>query len=340
MTLKYDIAILGATGVVGEALLEILEKRQFPVGRLYLLASEKSAGNTLQFKNKPFVLEDAETFDFSKVQICFCAVHADIAERIVPRAANSGCVVIDKSSRFRYEPNVPLLIPEVNPEALEYYRESNIIAVPNCSTIPILVALKPIYDAVGVSRINIATYQSVSGAGKNGIEELNQQVKELLNMMDPQVKHFPVPIAFNLIPQIDDFLENEYTKEEMKIVWETQKILNDIEIQVNPTAVRVPVFYGHSAAVHLETRDKISKQMAKDLLISAPGIIVMDELEAGGYPTPLTVAEKEDAVFVGRIREDISHPQGLNFWVVADNVRKGAALNAIQIAELLIRDYL
>lgn len=340
MTSQYDIAVLGATGAVGETLLEILEQRQFPVGNLYLLSSEKSAGNTLMFKNKPITLEDSETFDFSKVQICFSAVNVDIAEKIVPRAAAAGCVVIDKSSRYRYEPNVPLVIPEVNPDALENYRETNIIAVPNCSTIPILVALKPIYDAVGVTRINVATYQSVSGAGKNGIEELNQQVKELLNMTSPHVKYFPVPIAFNLIPQIDDFLENDYTKEEMKIVWETQKIMNDSEIQVNPTAVRVPVFYGHSAAVHIETRDKISKEMAKELLMSAPGIIVIDENEPGGYPTPLTIAEKEDAVFVGRIREDISHPQGLDFWVVADNVRKGAALNAIQVAELLVRDYL
>jgi aspartate-semialdehyde dehydrogenase len=247
--------------------------------------------------------------------------------------------VIDKSSQFRYDADVPLVIPEVNPEALEHYRERNIIAVPNCSTIPILVALKPIYNAVGIERMNVATYQSVSGAGRQGIEELTEQTRNLFNNRPITVKHFPVQIAFNVIPHIDDFLDNGYTKEEMKIVWESQKILNDPALQINPTAVRVPVFYGHSAAVHIETRDKISAIEARRLLTGSPGIIIIDEHRPGGYPTPLMLAENEDAVFVGRIREDISHPNGLDLWVVADNVRKGAALNAVQIAELLIRDY-
>jgi len=340
MTTKFDIAILGATGAVGETLLEILAERKFPVGKIYCLASEKSAGQTVLFKNKPILVQDAENFDFSTVQICFSAVEAPITKKYAPRAADAGCVVIDKSSQFRYDPDVPLVIPEVNPEALENYRERNIIAVPNCSTIPILVALKPIYDAVDVERMNIATYQSVSGAGKNGIEELTEQTRNLFNNKSIKIKYFPVQIAFNIIPHIDEFLENGYTKEEMKIVWESQKILNDQNIQINPTAVRVPVFYGHSAAVHIETRDKISADDARELLRQSPGIIVIDEHKSGGYPTPVILAEHKDAVFVGRIREDISHPLGLDFWVMADNVRKGAALNAVQIAELLVRDYL
>ncbi len=339
MTTKFDIAILGATGAVGEALLEILVERKFPVDKLYCLASEKSAGQTVLFKDKPIIVEDAEKFDFSKAQICFSAVEANIAKTYAPRAAEAGCVVIDKSSQFRYDRDVPLVIPEVNPEALENYRERNIIAVPNCSTIPILVALKPIYDSVGVDRVNVATYQSVSGAGKNGIEELTEQTRNLFNNKGIETQYFPAQIAFNVIPHIDEFLDNGYTKEEMKIVWESQKILNDQNIQVNPTAVRVPVFYGHSAAVHIETRDKISADNARELLRQSPGIIVMDEQKPGRYPTPIILAEHEDAVFVGRIREDISHPLGLDFWVVADNVRKGAALNAVQIAELLIKDY-
>lgn len=341
MTAKFDIAILGATGAVGEALLEILAERKFPAGKIYCLASQKSVGQTVLFKKKSILIEDAESFDFSKAQICFSAVDANIAKIYAPRAAEAGCVVIDKSSQFRYDPDVPLVIPEVNPEALESYRERNIIATPNCSTIPILVALKPIYDSVGIERINIATYQSVSGAGKNGIEELTEQTRNLFNNKSIKTHCFPVQIAFNVIPHNDDFLDNGYTQEEMKIVWESQKILNDPNIMINPTAVRVPVFYGHSAAVHIETRDKISAIEARKLLTESPGIIVIDEQKAGGYPTPLTLSDPEygDAVFVGRIREDISHPLGLDFWVVADNIRKGAALNAVQIAELLIRDY-
>jgi aspartate-semialdehyde dehydrogenase len=340
MTRKFDIAILGATGAVGETVLEILEHRQFPVGKLFLLASKKSVGNSVTFKNKSIKIQDAEEFDFSQAQICFCAVDAELAKKYAPIAAQAGCVVIDKSSHFRYDEDVPLVIPEVNPEAIEHYRERNIIATPNCSTIPLLVALKPIYDAVGIERINVATYQSVSGTGKNGVEELSTQVTDLLNGKHVTSKVYPVQIAFNLIPHIDSFMDNGYTKEEMKIVWESKKILNDPNILINPTAVRVPVFYGHSEAVHIETRDKITAEAAKHLLQESPGIIVIDEHEDGGYPTPLTIMEREDAVFVGRIREDISHHLGLDLWIVADNIRKGAALNAIQIAEILIRDYL
>ena len=340
MSRKFDIAVLGATGAVGETVLEILAERQFPVGKLFLLASKRSAGNSVTFKNKAIIIQEADGFDFSTVQICFCAVDAELAKKYAPIAAQAGCVVIDKSSHFRYDEDVPLVIPEVNPEAIENYRERNIIATPNCSTIPLLVALKPIYDAVGIERINVATYQSVSGTGKPGVDELSQQVTDLLNGKDVTPKVYPVQIAFNLIPHIDSFLDNGYTKEEMKIVWESKKILNNPNILINPTAVRVPVFYGHSEAVHIETRDKITAEAARQLLMESPGIIVIDEPEDGGYPTPLTVANREDAVFVGRIREDISHHLGLNLWVVADNIRKGAALNAVQIAEILIRDYL
>lgn len=340
MTRTFDIALLGATGAVGQTVLEILAERRFPVGKLIPLASKKSAGGTIEFKKKTLTVEDAETFDFSTVQLCFCAVDAELAKKYAPIAAQAGCVVIDKSSHFRYDDDVPLVVPEVNPEAIEHYRERNIIATPNCSTIPLLVALKPIYDAVGIERINVATYQSVSGTGKKGIEELSQQVTDLLNNKDFSPTVYPTQIAFNLIPHIDSFLDNGYTKEEMKIVWESKKILNNPNILINPTAVRVPVFYGHSEAVHIETRDKITAEGARQLLQESPGIIVIDEPEDGGYPTPVEVCRREDAVYVGRIREDISHPLGLNLWIVADNIRKGAALNAIQIAEILIRDYL
>jgi aspartate-semialdehyde dehydrogenase len=249
-------------------------------------------------------------------------------------------VVIDNTSQFRYDDDIPLVVPEVNPGALASYRNRNIIANPNCSTIQMLVALKPIYDAVGIERINVATYQAVSGTGKEAIEELANQTASLLNGRPVETKVYPRQIAFNVIPHIDSFQDNGYTKEEMKMVWETRKIMGDERIQVNPTCVRVPVFYGHSEAIHIETRDKITAEQARKLLEAAPGIVVLDERQPGGYPTPVGDASGKDPVFVGRIREDISHPRGLNLWVVADNVRKGAALNSIQIAETLIRDFL
>ena len=243
-------------------------------------------------------------------------------------------VVIDNSSTFRYDDDVPLVVSEVNPDAIRN-RPRGIIANPNCSTMQLMVALKPIFDAAGIERINVATYQSVSGAGRSGLEELGVQTGKLLNFQDIEPKKFQAQIAFNLIPHIDDFQDNGYTKEEMKLVWETRKILGDEAIQVNPTAVRVPVFYGHSEAVNVETRDKLSAQQARELLERAPGVVVVDERKAGGYPTPVTHASGSDAVYVGRIREDLSHPRGLNLWVVSDNIRKGAALNAVQIAELV-----
>lgn len=337
---SYNVAVVGATGAVGEAMLRILEEREFPVATIFPLASHRSAGKTLGFKNKSYMVQDLATFDFSQAQIALFSAGGEVSAKYAPIAAQAGCLVIDNTSHFRYDADIPLVVPEVNPEALENFRERNIIANPNCSTIQMVVALKPIYDAVGIERINVATYQSVSGAGGKGITELAKQTTELLNGRSVTPHVFPEQIAFNVIPHIDIFMENGYTKEEMKMVWETRKILNNNTIEVNPTAVRVPVFYGHSEAVHIETRDKITANEVRELLVLAPGIILQDTHDKGGYPTPVKEATGADAVYVGRIREDISHPRGINLWIVADNVRKGAALNAVQIAELMIKDYL
>ncbi|MGQ3056016.1 MAG: aspartate-semialdehyde dehydrogenase [Nevskia sp.] len=337
---RFDVAVVGATGAVGEQLLDILKDRAFPVGKVYALASERSAGTTVKFGNRDLVVEDVAGFDFGKVQIGLFSPGAAVSAVYAPKAAAEGCVVIDNTSQFRQDPEVPLVIPEVNPDAIAGHTTRGIIANPNCSTIQMLVALKPIHDAVGIERINVCTYQSVSGTGREAIEELGRQTAALLNFRDAEPKVYPKQIAFNVIPHIDAFQDNGYTREEMKMVWETRKILGDDSILVNPTAVRVPVFYGHSEAIHIETRRKISAEDARALLERAPGVVVIDRHEDGGYPTAVGDASGEDAVFVGRIREDISHPRGLNLWVVADNIRKGAALNAVQIAELLVRSYL
>lgn len=334
---KLNIAVVGATGAVGESMLEILAERQFPIDKVYALASERSAGKTIAFNNKSIIVQDLDQFDFSKVQIALFSAGGNISEKYAPKAAAKGCVVIDNTSFFRYETDIPLVVPEVNPEQIADYKNRNIIANPNCSTIQMVVALKPIYDAVGVTRVNVATYQSVSGSGKKGINELAEQTRLLLNGLSVDPKVYKKQIAFNVLPHIDEFQENGYTREEMKMVWETKKILNDQNIQVNATTVRVPVFYGHSEAIHLETRDKISVNQAKKVLKEAPGIILMEDND---YPTAVTEGTMQDAVYVGRVREDISHQRGLNLWVVADNVRKGAALNAVQIAEILIAEYL
>jgi len=336
----FDVAVVGATGAVGEVMLSILKEREFPIGKIYALASERSAGTTVKYGNRDIVVEDLATFDFSKVQIGLFSPGASVSAIYAPKAAAAGCVVIDNTSQFRYEDDIPLVVPEVNPEAIAQYKNRGIIANPNCSTIQMLVALKPIYDAVGIERINVCTYQSVSGTGKEAIEELGRQTAALLNFKDAEPKVYPKQIAFNVIPQIDVFQDNGYTKEEMKMVWETHKIMGDSSILVNPTAVRVPVFYGHSEAVHIETKKKITADEARALLEKAPGVVVIDRREDGGYPTAVSDASGEDATFVGRIREDISHPRGLNMWVVSDNIRKGAALNSVQIAEVLIRSYL
>jgi aspartate-semialdehyde dehydrogenase len=337
---RFNIAVVGATGVVGEAILEILKSRNFPAENVYALASEQSVGKQVNFGNQQLTVEDLAEFDFSKVQIGLFSAGASISAEFAPKAAAAGCVVIDNTSHFRYDDDIPLVVPEVNPEAIADYKNRGIIANPNCSTIQMLVALKPIYDAVGIERINVCTYQAVSGAGRSAVEELVRQTAALLNGRPLEIAGDAKQIAFNAIPHIDVFLDNRYTKEEMKMVWETRKILADDKILVNPTAVRIPVFYGHSEAVHIETRDKISATAASELLANAPGIVVLDGVEMGQYPTAVTESSGADPVFVGRIREDISHERGLNLWVVADNIRKGAALNSVQIAEILAKNYL
>ncbi len=340
MSKAVNVAVLGATGAVGEAMLEILEQREFPIGELYLLASSRSAGSSVRFRGKSYEVIDVAGFDFSQAQIGLFSAGGSVSAEYAPKAAAAGCVVIDNTSHFRRDADIPLVVPEVNPHAIAGYRDRGIIANPNCSTIQMLVALQPIRDAVGITRINVATYQAVSGTGKSAIEELAKQTAQLLNGQGAEASVYPKQIAFNALPHIDTFQENGYTREEMKMVWETQKIFEDEAIQVNPTCVRVPVFYGHSEAVHVETRDKISAGEVRALLAEAPGVTVIDEREDGGYPTAVTEAAGTDPVFVGRIREDISHPKGIDLWVVSDNVRKGAALNSVQIAELLVKDYL
>jgi aspartate-semialdehyde dehydrogenase len=334
---KFNIAVVGATGEVGRTMLQILAERKFPVGELHALASARSEGEELDFGNKKVAAEVLDKFDFAGTDIVLSSPGASISREFAPRAVAAGAIIIDNTSAFRYDDDVPLIVPEVNADQIEAGRKRGIIANPNCSTIQLVVALKPIYDAVGIERINVATYQSVSGAGKKAIEELAEQSARLLNGQPIESSVHPRQIAFNVLPHIDEFQDNGYTREEMKLVWETRKILGDETIRVNPTAARVPVFYGHSEAVHIETARKLSAEMARELLSAAPGIIVMDEREAGGYATAVTEGAQNDAVYVSRIREDLSHPQGLDLWVVSDNIRKGAALNSVQIAELLFR---
>ncbi len=338
MTKGYSVAILGATGLVGETLIRILEERNFPVSRLVPLASERSAGKFVRFRGGELRVRDVAGFDFSGVQIGLFSAGAGVSAVYAPQAAEAGCVVIDNTSRFRNEPDIPLVVPEVNPQAIREYAGRNIIANPNCSTIQMVVALKPIYDAAGITRINVATYQSVSGAGRRSVQTLRRQASEVLAGQKVQLDGAAKQIAFNVVPHIDEFQDNGYTREEMKMVWETRKILGDESIRVNPTAVRVPVFIGHSEALHIETREKISAAAVRELLSRAPGVSVLDEARLGGYPTAVTEAAERDNVFVGRIREDISCDHGISMWVVADNIRKGAALNSVQIAERLVRD--
>ena len=332
-----DVAVVGATGAVGEVMMEILEQRDFPVGKLYLLASERSAGSRLQFKGQSIVVEDLAKFDFSQVQIGLFSAGGSISAEFAPKAAEQGCVVIDNTSHFRRDEDIPLVVPEVNGHRIADYKNRGIIANPNCSTIQMLVALKPIQDAVGISRINVATYQAVSGAGKRAIEELATQTAKLLNAQPIETEAFPQQIAFNAIPYIGDFLENGYTMEEMKMVWQTQKIFEDQSIMVNPSCVRVPVFYGHSEAVHIETKAPLSAAEAKELLAAAEGVELIDDQVNPDFPTAVRDSAGTDPVFVGRVREDISIDNGLNLWIVSDNVRKGAALNSIQIAEVLLK---
>ena len=331
---SFHVAVVGATGAVGQTMLAILAERAFPVGKLSVLASARSAGNQIEYNGEKVTVQDLASFDPAGVDIALFSAGGDISLEYAPKFAAAGAVVIDNSSAFRYEDDVPLVVSEVNPEAIAN-RPRGIIANPNCSTMQLMPVLAPIHRAAGIERVNIATYQSVSGAGQTGMEELGKQTAALLGFQPAEPKKFPVQIAFNLIPHIDAFQDNGYTKEEMKLVWETRKILGDDSIQVNPTAVRVPVFYGHAEVVHLETREKISLERVRELLGTAPGVEVVDERTAGGYPTPVTHASGNDPVYVGRLREDISHPRGIDMWVVADNIRKGAALNAVQLAELV-----
>ncbi|GIU28052.1 aspartate-semialdehyde dehydrogenase [Shewanella schlegeliana] len=337
MSQEFNVVVLGASGAVGQTMIEILEERNFPVANLFPLASSRSAGNTVSFHGKQVEILDVDTFDWSQAQIGFFSAGGDVSAKWAPIAAENGCVVIDNTSHFRYDIDVPLVIPEVNPEAIADFRNRNIIANPNCSTIQMLVALKPIYDAYGISRINVATYQSVSGSGKQAIEELAGQCAKLLQGLPVEPKTYPKQIAFNVLPQIDKFMDNGYTKEEMKMVWETQKIFGDDSIVVNPTAVRVPVFYGHSEAIHLETLQPVDAEDIKSVLRGADGVELFEGDE--DYPTAITEGAGTDPVYVGRVRKDISHENGINLWVVSDNIRKGAALNSVQIAEVLIRDY-
>ncbi|MDH3954608.1 MAG: aspartate-semialdehyde dehydrogenase [Gammaproteobacteria bacterium] len=340
MTDRFDVAVVGATGVVGESMLEILAERKFPVGDIYALASERSVGMNVAFGNRELTVQDLAGFDFSQVKIGLFSAGGSISAEYAPRAAEAGCVVVDNTSHFRYDDDIPLVVPEVNAEAIGGYTSRGIIANPNCSTIQMVVALKPIYDAVGIERINVATYQAVSGAGRSAIEELVRQVTMMLNGRPLDIEGAAKQIAFNAVPHIDTFQENRYTREEMKMVWETRKIFGDPDILVNPTAVRIPAFYGHSEAVHIETRDKISAAEVCELLRNAPGVELVDGVETGAYPTAVTEASGNDPVYVGRVREDISHPRGIDLWVVADNIRKGAALNSVQIAEILAKNYL
>jgi aspartate-semialdehyde dehydrogenase len=334
MASSVNIAVVGATGTVGETMLSILAERQLPVGKVYALASERSVGEKVSFgDDHTLVVEDLATFDFSQAHIALFSAGGSVSAQYAPLAAEAGCVVIDNSSHFRYDDDVPLVVPEVNLDVLATLPKRGIIANPNCSTIQMVVALKPLHDAVGITRINVATYQSVSGSGKSGLLALAQQSAQRLNGAEVEVTAYPKQIGFNVLPQIDTFEDNGYTREEMKMVWETKKIFADESIGVNATAVRVPVFYGHAEAVHIETAEKISAAKAASVLREAPGVVLVDTPD---FPTPMTEAVEHDAVFVGRLREDISHPQGLSMWVVADNVRKGAALNAVQIAEAIL----
>lgn len=339
MSKSVDIAVVGASGTVGQLIIELLEERSFPVGKLFVLAEEDLAGGRVEFQGKQLVVRDVARFDFQQAQIAFFAGSEALSRQYAPVAADAGCIVIDRTPAFRNDAQVPLVVPEVNPEAIAGYKQRNIIANPSCMSIQLAVALKPLYEKVGIKRINVATYQAVSGSGTAGSEELATQTAALLNFRDIKPKTFSKQIAFNVIPHIDEFENNGYTREEMKMISELQKLFADDQLQINPTAVRVPVFIGHSAAVHIETRDKIDREQALGLLTKAKGVKVIDKQTPGSYPTPVSEAAGNDAVFVGRVREDLSHPHGLDLWLVTDNLRKGAGLNSVQIAEILVKLY-
>ncbi|MDZ4260952.1 MAG: aspartate-semialdehyde dehydrogenase [Pseudomonadota bacterium] len=335
---SYNIVVVGPSTLVGEALLNLLEERDFPVAQIYAASDE--GGGRVTFRDKGVRVEALDSFDFAKAEIAFFCVDEEIAEQYVPRATAAGCVVIDDSPAFRLENDVPLVVPEVNPERLNDYRQQSIIANPSSCALMLATVLKPLQRAVGIDRVNVVTLQAASGKDRPGVEELAGQATAMFNMKPVEHKVFPAQIAFNLIPQIGSFFDDGSTREEMKLRWETQKLLDDDALKINATAVRVSVFHGHAMAVHIELAGELDSEAALLLLQAAPGIEVVDELEDGGYPTPAVDAVGQDTIFVGRIRKDTSNPLGLNLWVVADNIRKGAALNSIQIAEILIKEYL
>jgi aspartate-semialdehyde dehydrogenase len=336
---KYNVAVVGATGAVGNEMIKVLEERKFPVNELRLLASERSVGERLSFRGKEIPVQVLDENSFKGIDIALFSAGAGVSQRFAPIAWESGAVVVDNTSAFRMEPEIPLVVPEVNPEDIAQYKKRGIIANPNCSTIQMVVILKPIHDAVGIKRVVVSTYQSTSGAGKRAMDELYQQTLALLNQKEIKKQKFPHQIAFNCLPHIDVFLDNSYTKEEMKMINETHKIMHDPSIAVTATCVRVPVFGGHSESVNVETKAKLTDHDAKELLKSAPGVKLLDNPFKNEYPLAIHCLGK-DEVFVGRIRNDESVPHGLNLWIVSDNIRKGAATNAVQIAEHLVEKYL
>ena len=330
----YRVAVVGATGNVGREMLNILAERQFPADEVVALASRKSLGTEVSYGDTTLTTKDLDTFDFTGFDMALFAIGSEATKQYAPKAAKAGCVVIDNSSLYRYDPDIPLIVPEVNPDAIEGYKNKNIIANPNCSTAQMVVALKPLHDRAKIKRVVVSTYQSVSGAGKDGMDELWEQTKAVYNpTVDVPPSKFQRQIAFNVIPQIDVFMEDGSTKEEWKMVAETKKIV-DPSIKVTATCVRVPVFVGHSEAVNIETEEFLDEDEARDILREAPGIMVVDKREPGGYTTPIECVG-DFATFISRIRQDSTIENGLNFWCVSDNLRKGAALNAVQIAELL-----
>ena len=331
---KYVVAVVGATGAVGEEMISILEDREFPVERLRLFASERSEGKTLTYLDNEVPVETLSNNSFRGADIALFSAGGERSRIWAPVAVKSGCIVIDNTSQWRMDPEVPLVVPEVNPQDLKWHK--GIIANPNCSTIQMVVVLKPIHDAARIKRVVVTTFQSVSGTGKKAMEELMQQTADLLNFRQVKASVYPHQIAFNCIPHIDSFLENGYTKEEMKLANETRKIMGDDSIKITATAVRVPVFRCHSESLNVETEKKLTADEARAVLSAAPGVVIYDAPGKNIYPLPVDVADK-DETYVGRIREDESAENGINMWIVADNLRKGAALNAVQIAEHLIR---
>lgn len=337
---KYNIVIVGATGVVGEAILSILAERDFPIDNLYALASNSSDGHTVLFNHKQIEVRALADFDFSKADIAIFSAGSSVSKEFVPQAAASGCVVIDNTSQFRNDELVPLVIPEINPETIHGFKNKNIIANPNCSTIQMLLALYSIYRKVGLKSINVTTFQSVSGSGKAAISELITQTTELLNGRPATKNVYPKQIAFNVLPHIDKFDDSGFTCEELKMIRETHKIFGDPSIEINSTTVRVPVLYGHSEAITIETKQDLTADNARQLLLDTEGVTVLDNIQEELYPTPFEDAIGSDQVYVGRIRNSLTNDRILNLWVVSDNIRKGAALNSVQIAELLVSRYL